>query len=718
MQRLTTISALLFCFVLNAAETKTLNLTFCCDPQNDLFVALQHYKCPRYSTPSEAIANAPERTGVMILADRYPERSTEVDPSDFDKAKKKHLRVYIEFPASLPGMEVSLPRQATWERVVVSSGNFAPALPKMRILGISDAHFMAVLHPPAADLVIARVAGFDTALYGLPEKAAYPLLFSLPEKGLVVATTKLSSFISARFEPAADWRAVWHTILSWLDPEHTATLEYVSVVIPAARPNEKLPRSFQLESFNMAANWFSHSHLLISPAQQSEFALALKVGVENTMPPDPKDPEGDGTLGMMEGYSSGIRWDGQQLRRLPIRADCNAETAMVLALDGSINKNKESAKIANNLLDYVYFNSDMCQGLRADPKHPAFGLIGWGSIAPAWLVANYGDDNARTMLSTMVAAAVTKTDRWDAPLLRGLLANLRTTGKLGFRGDRVDVPALEQNGWEHFHNAATISYSPHFEAFLWACNLWAFRETHYAPFLERTTNAIAMTMNVYPGEWRWQNNLERAHMLLCLAWLVQLDKTAHISSAQDATLHRHWLDNLTDDLLADQQANGAIRESLGRTQGHYQKPTRNEDYGTTETPLIQENGDPVTDQLYTTGFALLGLHEAAAATHEAKLKHAEDKLADFLCRIQTRSKKIDYCNGTWFRAFDDKRWDFWASSADVGWGAWSLEAGWGQAWTTAILGLREKRTTVWELTQRTRIAKHLDAMLRQMQLPE
>lgn len=708
---------MLCCVNVHAAESKALNLTFCCAPDNDVYVALSAYKCPRFSTVSEAIANAPERTGVLVLADKYPQRATEIDPTQFDKAKRKHLRIYIEFPASLPGKEVSLPRETTWERVVVNSGNFGDALPKMRILGISDCHFVAVLHPPVPDLVIARVAGFDTAVFGLPERA-YPLLFSLPEQGLFVATTKLSSFVSGRFAPSRDWRVVWQKILFWLDPDHEAQLDYTPVVTPAYGNIQKLPPTFERDAFDAAAHWFSHSHLLISSQQKPTLELAMKVGVETTTPPTRDEPEGDGSNGLMEGYSSGIRWDGEQPRRLPIRADCNAESAMVLALDGALNGTKDSTKIANNLLDYVYFNSDMCQGVRGHPHHPAFGLISWGAVAPAWTVANYGDDNARTILATIVASAAMKTDHWDKSLVRALLANLRTTGKLGFRGDRIDIPALEQHGWEYYHNAETINYSPHFEAYLWACNLWAYRETHYAPFIERTTNAIAMTMKVYPGQWRWQNNLERAHMLLCLAWLVQLDKTAHISTKEDAALHRQWLDKITDDLLRSQQPKGAIREDLGRLQGHYQKPLKNEDYGTTETPLIQENGDPATDQLYTTGFALLGLHEAFAATGDAKFKRAEDKLADFLCRIQTRSKKIDYCNGTWFRAFDDKRWDFWASSADMGWGAWSIEAGWGQAWITAVLGLREKGTTVWDLTQRTKIAKQLDTILPEMDLTQ
>lgn len=717
MRLLAAIFLTLLCWA-SSAEQKPLNLTFSCSPQNDLFQALHAYHCPRFATPAQAIANAPEKTAVLILADHYPDRATEVDPADFDKAQRKHLKLYIEFPASLPGMEVSLPRAATWERCVVKSTNFSDRLPAMHILGINDCHFVAVLHPPTPDLVLARVAGFDTAVYGLPPRAAYPILFRVPEKNLFVATTKLSSFVSGRFEPLNDWRLVWLKILSWLDPDNAASLDYTPVVKPSFGNNEHLPPAFEHDAFNRAAFWFSHSHLLVAPSEQGEYALALKVGVETTTPPDPGAPEGDGSLGMIEGYSSGIRWDGQQPRRLPIRADCNAETAMVLAIDGVLNGNKQSAKIADNLLDYVYFNSDICGGVRADPKHPAFGLIAWGSTAPAWLVANYGDDNARAMLSTMIVGSLTHSDRWDKPLVRALLANLRTTGKLGFREDRVDVPALEQNGWEHFYNASNINYSPHFDSYLWACNLWAYRETHYAPFLARTTNAIAMTMNVYPEQWRWQDNLERARMLLCLSWLVQLDKTEHISSVADAAMHRQWLDKIAHDLLSDQLPSGTIRERRGLHGAPAQEPQSNEEYGTGETPLIHQNGDPVSDQLYTTGFALLGLHEAVGATHDANLKRAEDKLAEFLCRIQTRSKKIDYCNGIWFRAFDDHRWDYWASSADIGWGAWSIEAGWGQAWTAAMLGLREKGTTVWGLTQRTEIAKQLDSAVHEMGLPQ
>jgi hypothetical protein len=169
------------------------------------------------------------------------------------------------------------------------------------------------------------------------------------------------------------------------------------------------------------------------------------------------------------------------------------------------------------------------------------------------------------------------------------------------------------------------------------------------------------------------------------------------------------------DLTSEQHETGAIPDRLaGAGGGHYKIPAKNEDYGVAESPLIQNNGDPATDQLYTTGFALLGLHEAVAATGDQDLRKAEDRLAEYLCRIQVRSTKFPYLDGAWFRAFDYKRWDYYASSADLGWGAWCAEAGWGPAWTTATLYLRLQKTNLWDATVDSRIKDHWPEVQNQM----
>jgi hypothetical protein len=269
----------------------------------------------------------------------------------------------------------------------------------------------------------------------------------------------------------------------------------------------------------------------------------------------------------------------------------------------------------------------------------------------------------------------------------------------------LDEKPLQQHGWRYFYDAETVNYAPHFEAYLWACFIWAYDKTRYFPFVERTKNAIRMTIAACPNEWRWTNGLqqERARMLLPLAWLTRIEDTPE---------HRQWLKHIAKDLLALQDESGAIREQLGSgTLGMFGPPKSNDAYGTSEAPVIQENGDSACDLLYTSNFAFLGLHEAAAATGDAFYLQAEDKLAEFLCRIQVRSSAHPELDGAWFRAFDFKRWDYWASNSDWGWGPWSIETGWTQAWITSVLAMRRLKTSLWGLTANSQIARHMDKLL-------
>ena len=207
-------------------------------------------------------------------------------------------------------------------------------------------------------------------------------------------------------------------------------------------------------------------------------------------------------------------------------------------------------------------------------------------------------------------------------------------------------------------------------------------------------------MEAYPDQWRWQDIIERSRMVLCLSWLIRVE---------DNPEYRNWLNCMVEDLLKYQDPCGAIREKpvYQKAGGAYQAQT-NETYGTGETAVVQQDGDPASDQLYTTGFALLGLHEASLATHNPIYQEAEKKLAEYLCRIQISSQKYPYLHGAWFRAFDFNKWEYWASSGDAGWGAWCIESGWGQAWITAILGLRSLDISLWDYALQKDITKDFD----------
>lgn len=683
--------ALMLCTPLIAAQTH--KLVFSCKPDNDLFKVASASGVPveRFDSPEKAITFATSKSGVLLLADGYPTTRTVVSESLLKQARNKDLRLFIEYPESLPGLQLDAPKQVIWERGVVASDWFQPQLAPMRIFSMHACSYL----PTTANsqlLSLARVAGYDSAIYGLPKDAA-PLLLELPEFNALVATSALSNFVTGRYAPVATWRGIWQGILRHLDPKlKTVNLKWTPEVHPRYKRDEKLPRNAEMQALHNMARFFLEAHVLITPENERFIKTCLVDGVETVpMMRGNASAHGDGSLGMMEGFASEIHPDGQQPQRTPVRADCIAEAAMVLALDAG-GSTTQSATIARNLLDFVYVNSAIQGGIRSDPNNPAYGLVAWGLYSPAWEKQSYGDDSARVLLASLVAASTLKDTKWDEAFLRLMKACFRTTGKTGFRGDVISFPDLEKQGWKTYNDANKINLSPHFESYLWACYLWGYRHTGDTELLEKTKKAIRSTMEGYPTGWRLGDNSERSRMLLCLAWLVRVEDTPE---------HRGWLTRVADDLLANQQPCGAIRERLGGTGGgHYQIPQSNEAYGTGETPLIQRNGDPVSDQLYTTGFTLLGLHEAVAATGDKKLKACEDRLADYLCRIQATSEKHPQFNGSWLRAFDYNLWDYWASSADAGWGAWSVEAGWGGAWTAATLALRAQHKSVWDLTDK------------------
>jgi hypothetical protein len=653
------------------------SLNLVCRSDNDLCNVLDRsgvgYR--RVTSMHKAVADAEPGDGVLVLADRYPDATTQLDAAFYASAAAKGLRLYVEYPSFVPGLAVGAGREIEWERTVVASDVFAPTVNQMRILMIHGCRFLDV---PAErpHLVLAHVAGFDTALYGLPEQSA-PVLFEHPGADVLVATTKLSQFVTGRYAPADAWRGVWRWILQWACPD----------------------------AAQRGVSWFRKARLFIHPAWQDEAKRRVETYPDGTGPgSDVGWLSGDGSCGMIEGASSRIHMDGTQDWRYHVRADCVGETSMAMASAWALSGDAGAGEIAANLNDFIYTHSVCAQGPRANPTSPSYGLISWTTTPPADGVY-YGDDNARVMLGTMAASAFLRTNRWDKPLLRCLLANLRTTGPLGFRGRRLEEADLQERGWRPYWEAERTHYAPHYESWLWACYLWAYRHTRFEPFLERATTGIRMMMAAYPDEWRWTNGIqqERARMLLPLAWLVRVD---------DTPTHRGWLCRIAEELLGRQDACGAIGEEVGSPGlGAYGPPKTNSEYGTSEAPLIQQNGDPLSDLLYTTNFAFVGLHEATAATADLFYTEAADKLADFLCRIQVGSEAHPELDGGWFRAFDFRRWEYWASNADVGWGAWSIESGWTQAWITSAMALRQMRTSLWALTAESRIGEQLEMLV-------
>lgn len=625
--------------------------------ENDLVRALSRSRqvFQRWDRFGEAWEHLPDQAGVIVLADRYPTPTVDITTEQNEALKGKDLRLFVEFPAGIAGVRSASPHPMQWERAVVTTESLAPDLPRGRILSLHQAWRFDP--PTAVDevwLAVARVAGYRQAVFGVPD-AAEPLLYRTGR--CLVATSQLSQWVTSRYFPILDWSRLWQRILQWATAmDQPMPLDSgLPSVHPRFQAVDHLPDDAESTARKLSAQWL----------QQYMLGRVDRRRV------------------VIEGYQSEIDLQGRQSSRIWIRADCQAEVAMSLAHTAALDQDVAGFQVAKELLDGIWFAPEFVE---TDLRQPEAGLVNWYERGPIF----YGDGNARTILASLALSRHFSLERWDTPILRAVFANFRTTGSLGFRHSYLTSSQLAEapEGWRTFAQEPLEAPSPHFQAYLWAAFLWAYHLTGFTPLLEAVTTAVSRTMAVYPW-WSWTNGWpqELARMLLPLTWLAVIEDTAK---------HRQWLDRVRQDLLSCQVASGAIRERLGPPDlGRYPPPASNAQYGTTEAALIQTDGDPLADLLYTVNFALLSLYESARWFPDAQTEAAIERLADFLVRVQAVSTVHPYLHGAWLRGFDDDLWEFGGSSSDAGWGAWCVESGWTNTWIPTVMAFRATASGLW-----------------------
>jgi hypothetical protein len=675
-----------------AAQNKT--LYYYGSIKNDLYIYLKNngFAFKTYPTPAEAVKAAPSNAGLLLLGKAYPQADPQnsISLASLKHITAKKLRVYLEYPAAYPQLDLSSkPLETQLERGVVTSDIFGSSLPRLALLGIHNCHILPVkVDSPL--IVLAKVVGVDKAELGLDSTATYPLLFR--KDNVLISTTALSNFKTGRYGPKKSVMQVLSYIVTQVTGSKNIRLKsWKEDVRPAFGPNEPLPETARLNSIKEGVEWFSNGRFYVHPEWKADwikYGAALKpVGP----PVSQSKPNGDGSLGIIEGHTSTIYYDGSQQYRYWMRADVQGEASMALAAAGALLNNEDFKTRSANLIDYMFHTSNLRSGPKNDPNSPAYGLIGWATSNAGTF---YGDDNSRAILGALAAAAYLKNSKWDKELAEAIMANFRTTGKEGFRGERLEEADIIRNGWPYYYNRSVIHPSPHFESWMWALYLWLYDKTGYEPLLSKTKEAIRITMANYPEKWKWGSSLQtqRARMILPLAWLLRLENTDE---------HRRWLDLVADDMLKNQVDCGAIREELGKGKGMFKELKHNSDYGSDEGSLITMNGQEISCMLYTNNFALFSLHEAAMVTGDKKYSDATNRLADFLVRVQVRSEKHKDLDGAWFRAFDYGKWDYWASNSDAGWGAWCTLTGWIQSWIVTSQVQIQQQQSFWDITKNT-----------------
>ena len=328
-----------------------------------------------------------------------------------------NLRLYVEFPSWIPQGITTSPVRAVRERGVVAGAQFAPEVDPLTILAIHDCRYLQA-ESNSPWIALAKVAGFDTAVYGMPDDN-HPILFEALKGRLLVATTKLSQMVRGRYAPVYAWEKVWGVILAWLTAQSSSPpLPFEPEVRPShGRAHEGVDEG---DAVKRSIGWYRSAGLLIHDDWKDELANAARWEDHVAPGPGMDWKLGDGHLGILEGHSSSVMHDGTQHVRWYTRADCTCESAMAFALADRMDASENSGEVARNLLQYVYEYSDIQQGPRADSESPSFGLLGWDT-RPEGLEIYYGDDNARALLGLSQCQA-----RWKLAVGMMLLSKLRS----------------------------------------------------------------------------------------------------------------------------------------------------------------------------------------------------------------------------------------------------------------------------------------------------
>jgi len=661
-------------------------------------------------TPDEAPAPA-DFDALLICAPDYPEVRPLTPPAQqaMDVFLAAGKSVYLEY-TPLPGLVGNAPQIAGYERLVVP-GEGLPSLPKLTVLEEHSSRFLPLIGDAAQArtlLVYAKVAGMDRAVFGLPEKTI-PALIELPRGPgrLLLSATALSRWQRARCKPTRQWealsrevllallppeqaqstRAAFHDVDVWTEPRDWAPPgEPVRLCVRAA-PDVRVSSSTPLRregellvSAPMKLTAGTHRLEITAAGRTVTTAITISPRADRyrqTLQRNlrwfreaPMLVSPDGSRGVREGLSNAIAPDGKPNVTNGLRVDCVSECGLLFYLYGQATQDEAWRDCGRRMLAYTgrafsvtskdcwYFGHWQSRGEFREDGGPIYV---------------FSDDSGAGTLFSLLGYIATGDRALLAAGLRGVEFFCHTSSdKYGLVGwmphrdyegsGRMGTPWPRLRAWEHDREA------PHVVNLPLASLLVAYRLTGEERYLQIAERGIRTLMRIYP-DWHivTSRTCEHGRMLLPLALLYD---TTHSPE------HRQWLDAVASYLIGKQAPCGAMQEWDGCN------PSSNDAFGTGENSIFQENGDPISDQLYGTGFALLHLGLAAQITGDARLQQAYQRLGDYLTRIQMTDPEPLY-NGTWLRAFDYARWEYFGSSADVGWGPYCAETG----WSCAPLGL-------------------------------
>ena len=358
----------------------------------------------------------------------------------------------------------------------------------------------------------------------------------------------------------------------------------------------------------------------------------------------------NGNGGIREGLRHNILPDGEQLPINVIRNDCCGEAAGAFAMFGYVNGNDHYSRIAENIREF--------QENYIVREEPFAGMMRWSS--EAWEVC-YPDDAARAMIPGLFSALWMQDDRYFADICTCLDFLLQMTCQDGLTPARIEKWNQNEQTLAELRQREHGLPCAHYTAYYLAALLLAYKKCGKPAYLETAEKGLETLMSLYPDLRREQSETEEMCRLL-LALSVLYDVTGKEK-------HREYLYRVTADLEKQRHPFGGYREwDTG-----YTAVCSRESRG--ECSLLAENGDPVTDSLYSMNWLPVAFAYAYHATKDACFHDLWKNVVTFYMRTQMHAED-PMLDGAWCRAFDMDLKEAYGCPHDVGWAANCCETGW------------------------------------------
>lgn len=635
---------------------------------------------------------------VLVLAAEYPVAGvlTEADAQALLVYLRSGGRAYLEYttgPAELLPAVAGPVRIAGTDRIYVAEGN--TWLEPLTILDEHSSSMLPVTPPDGAVelLTYGRVAGTHTAVFG-PAEESWPALLDLGVGAgrLLYATTALSNAERGRYRPAARWRTLLRELITALHPGEVAPAPVELTTVPrvwaASGQPVRLRAAGTADGELTAAGPVSLELTEVGPGVYESEPVELPDGVHTfalgrssaTIEIGPREQRyrqlvdrgidwfhhagmffdsPDGSAGVAEGFSSEIGPDGVSPFGPVRRGDGHVQVSHAFRMYADLTGKPEHRIVADNVMRLVTDRMQLTDRNALygafEPRDARTDLTGTNNL--------FADDNGWISMFALLSGA-------ELPGLRGVESLIRSANaELGLQSDPWRTPTtLLTRGWRGAAIAPLhegLDVSSHWQSSALCAYLTAYGLTGERRYLEIAERGLDHMAGQFP-----RTRLETSRTCEAVRFVLPL------VGGYRYTRKPLYLDTLR--AIAAYLKTKQDPKSGGLLEWDGRNPRSNAGFGVDEASIFQSNGDPVTDQLYCTGFAAMSLPLAARETGDELYDDLATGVLDFLARIQfdLGDERLD---GTWMRAFDVQGWEYFGSNADIGWGPYCVETGWSHA---------------------------------------